>query len=95
MSYWIFAIPGLLLAVLASLLTQSTFRRYSRVRAMSGLTGAEAAAGAGCSRRTWCYYESGRSSPDAVALARLDKLGFDVLYIITGRRGETNRTARL
>ena len=43
MSYWLFAIPGLLLAVLASLLTQSTFRRYSRVRAMSGLTGAEAA----------------------------------------------------
>ncbi len=43
MSYWIFAIPGLLLAVLASLLTKSTFRRYSRVRAMSGLTGAEAA----------------------------------------------------
>ena len=43
MSYWIFVLPGLLLAVIASLVTQATFRRYSRVRAASGLTGAEAA----------------------------------------------------
>lgn len=43
MSYWAFAIPGLLLALLASFLTRSTFKRYSRVRAGSGLTGAEAA----------------------------------------------------
>lgn len=53
------------------------------------LTGGEAATIAGCSRRTWCYYESGQSSPDAAALARLDKQGFDVLYIITGRRGSS------
>ncbi|UTH38939.1 helix-turn-helix domain-containing protein (plasmid) [Pseudomonas sp. KHPS1] len=61
-------------------------RRLALESSRLGLTGGEAAAGACCSRRTWCYYESGRSSPDAVALARLDKLGFDVLYIITGRR---------
>lgn len=41
--YWFFALPGLLLAALASWMTSSTFRRYSRVRASSGLTGAEAA----------------------------------------------------
>lgn len=43
MSYWVFVLPGLLLAVIASLMTQATFRRFSRVRVLSGLTGAEAA----------------------------------------------------
>ncbi len=43
MSYWIFILPALLLATFATLRTQSVFRRYSRVRARSGLTGAEAA----------------------------------------------------
>jgi uncharacterized protein len=42
--YWLFAIPGLILAGLASLFTKSTFARYSRVAASSGLTGAQAAA---------------------------------------------------
>ncbi|MFU8780871.1 MAG: zinc metallopeptidase [Kiritimatiellia bacterium] len=44
MSYWLFAIPGLILAGLATMLTKSTFARYSRVAASSGLTGAQAAA---------------------------------------------------
>lgn len=43
MTYWAFAIPGLLLALLASFLTRATFKRYSRVQAASRLTGAEAA----------------------------------------------------
>ena len=42
--YILFALPGLLLAMLASFLVQSTFRKYSRVGASSRLTGAEAAA---------------------------------------------------
>ncbi|MDD3154470.1 MAG: zinc metallopeptidase [Victivallaceae bacterium] len=41
--YLIFALPGLLLALWASFYTKSTFARYSRVRASSGMTGAEAA----------------------------------------------------
>lgn len=44
MSYWIFILPALLLAAYASWMTHATFRRYSSVRASSGLTGAEAAA---------------------------------------------------
>jgi len=44
MSYWLFAIPGLLLAAFATLLTKSTFARYARVASSSGLTGAQAAA---------------------------------------------------
>lgn len=51
-----------------------------------GFTGAKAAEAAGCSRRTWVNYESGDTTPDAVMLNRLDKLGFDVLFIVTGRR---------
>ena len=41
--YMIFAIPGLILALIASAATRSTFARYSRVSAASGMTGAEAA----------------------------------------------------
>ncbi|MDZ4200512.1 MAG: zinc metallopeptidase [Kiritimatiellia bacterium] len=41
--YWMFALPGLLLAVVATWIVKSTFARYSRVRASSGLTGAQAA----------------------------------------------------
>ncbi len=42
-SYWLFAIPGLILAGMATLLTKTTFARYARVGASSGLTGAQAA----------------------------------------------------
>jgi Zn-dependent membrane protease YugP len=41
--YMLFAIPGLILALAASAITRSTFAKYSRVRAASGMTGAEAA----------------------------------------------------
>ncbi|MCX7009329.1 MAG: zinc metallopeptidase [Kiritimatiellaeota bacterium] len=37
------ALPGLLLALLATWLTRSTFAKYARIRSASGLTGAEAA----------------------------------------------------
>lgn len=42
--YFIFALPALLLAGLASMMTKSTFNKYSQVASMSGKTGAEAAA---------------------------------------------------
>ena len=41
--YLLFMAPALLLAAWASFKVQATFRRYSRVGASSGLTGAEAA----------------------------------------------------
>lgn len=43
-SYILFMLPAFVLALMASLLVQSTFRKYARTRASSGLTGAEAAA---------------------------------------------------
>jgi hypothetical protein len=41
--YLMLALPGLALALLATWLTKSTFAKYARVAASSGLTGAEAA----------------------------------------------------
>ncbi len=43
LSYWLFAIPGLIIAGIATLFTKSTFAKYSRFGASSGMTGAEAA----------------------------------------------------
>lgn len=41
--YLMMLLPAMILAGIASLLTQSTFRRYSRVGSYSGMSGAEAA----------------------------------------------------
>ena len=41
--YLLFAIPGLIVAGLASLYVKTTFSEYSRIRASSGMTGAQAA----------------------------------------------------
>lgn len=41
--YFVYVGPAMLLAVLASLYTKSTFTKYSKVRSARGLTGAEAA----------------------------------------------------
>jgi Zn-dependent membrane protease YugP len=41
--YFVFLAPALLLSLWASFKTKSAFNKYSRVRAMSGLTGAQAA----------------------------------------------------
>ena len=41
--YLLFIAPGFLFALLASFMTKSAFSRYSKVRSMTGLTGAEAA----------------------------------------------------
>ncbi len=42
--YLLFALPGFILALIASIFTKSTFAKYSKVSASSGFTGAEAAA---------------------------------------------------
>ena len=41
--YFLFIIPPLLLSMWASWKTKSAFKKYSKVRAMTGVTGAEAA----------------------------------------------------
>ncbi|MCL1947533.1 MAG: zinc metallopeptidase [Chitinivibrionia bacterium] len=42
-TFFMFALPGLILAGIASIMTSGTFNKYSRVRSAKGLTGAEAA----------------------------------------------------
>ena len=42
--YFIFTLPGILLAAYASFMTKSTFAHFSKVASSSGMTGAEAAA---------------------------------------------------
>lgn len=61
-------------------------RRLVEQAGRMDLTGTVAAEMAGCSRRTGIYYESGATTPDAAMLYRLYALGFDVLYLVTGRR---------
>ena len=41
--YWLLVGPALLVSLWASFKTKAAFRRYSRVRVMSGQTGAQAA----------------------------------------------------
>ncbi len=41
--YWMLALPGLILGMLASMMVKGTFSKYAQVGARSGLTGAEAA----------------------------------------------------
>jgi Zn-dependent membrane protease YugP len=41
--YFYFVLPGLILAGIASIMTSSTFNKYSKVRSVKGITGAEAA----------------------------------------------------
>lgn len=47
----------------------------------------------GVSKTTQARYESGDNFPDARYLAELDRLKFDVLYIITGVRSSDALTA--
>lgn len=41
--YWLFAIPGLILSMLATMYVKSAFAKYSRVKSTRGMTGAQAA----------------------------------------------------
>jgi Zn-dependent membrane protease YugP len=42
-TYFMFAIPGMILALLATMKVKSTFHKYSRIASSSGMTGAQAA----------------------------------------------------
>ena len=61
-------------------------RRLDREIARLDMTVIDAANQIGCSRRTLYHYIQGDTSPDGVMLRTLDAQGFDVLYIVTGRR---------
>lgn len=43
---------------------------------------------------TQSNYENGKRSPDAVYLARLTELGFDINYVLTGKRESLSLTTQ-
>lgn len=61
--------------------------RLAQERDACGLNQDQLAGVMGKSRRSVAAWEAGASMPDADALAAADKIGIDVLYVLTGRRG--------
>lgn len=60
--------------------------RVQEERVRLGLTQAELADRLGVSRTSASAYEAGRHLPRAEVLVEFDKLGADVLYVLTGRK---------
>jgi len=65
---------------------QLFFERLKEERLRLGLTQDELAAQVGVSKRSYCAYESGDTSPSAKLLAALVGMGCDVAYLLTGER---------
>lgn len=59
--------------------------RLREQRDRLGMNQTDFAAAAGVSRKTLFGYETGERAPDAAALAAWEKLGLDVLYVVTGQ----------
>lgn len=60
--------------------------RLRQERDRLGLTQSEIAKLCGVAFRTYCDYEAGKTEPKASFLNKIDKLGADVMYILTGDR---------
>lgn len=60
--------------------------RLLEVRDELGLTQDEMAVRLGVSKRSYCAYEGGETSPNAKILAALAECGIDVAYVLTGHR---------
>ncbi len=61
--------------------------RLAQERDACGLNQDQLAGVVGKSRRSVAAWEAGAAMPDADALAMADRIGIDVLYVLTGRRG--------
>ncbi|WP_405119473.1 helix-turn-helix domain-containing protein [Pseudomonas leptonychotis] len=64
--------------------------RLKEERERLGFTQPDFAAAAGAAKRTLIEWEKGSTSPNAVQIAALSSVGVDVLYVLTGRRAESN-----
>ena len=62
--------------------------RLREERKRIGLTQQELADRVGIDRNTEGNYENGHRSPPANYLVRIDRLGLDACYIVTGRRSD-------
>jgi transcriptional regulator with XRE-family HTH domain len=61
--------------------------RLAEERVAHKLNQDQLASAVGKTRRSVAAWEAGDAMPDADALAGADRVGIDVLYVITGRRG--------
>ncbi|MGN0920246.1 MAG: helix-turn-helix domain-containing protein [Cellvibrio sp.] len=64
------------------------FERIREERERLGFTQDAFGAIGGVSRRAQSNYESGERSPDLNYLAAIERVGVDVLFVITGKRAE-------
>lgn len=71
------------------------FERLKEERERLKLTQPQFAEAAGAKKRTLIDWEKGVSSPTAVQLSALDKIGVDVLYVVTGVRSNVSSTRHL
>lgn len=60
--------------------------RLREERDKLGLTQTEMAKACGVAFRTYCDYEASKTEPKASLLARLNEMGVDVMYILSGCR---------
>lgn len=68
------------------------FERLKSERERLGFTQDAFGAIGGVSRRAQANYESGDRSPDLSYLASIERVGVDVLFVITGKRAEATIT---
>lgn len=66
------------------------FERLKEERERLGFTQTAFSAIGGVSLRAQANYENGERSPDLNYLAAIEKVGVDVLYVITGKRAEAS-----
>lgn len=67
---------------------QKIFERLAEERERLGLNKSEMAIAGGIAKPTYLRYESGGRSPDGAFFAQIAAAGADVLYILTGQRGQ-------
>ncbi|MBD9653557.1 helix-turn-helix transcriptional regulator [Pseudomonas sp. PDM12] len=60
--------------------------RLKEERSRLGLNQTDMAAAGGVGKTTQINYEKGAGAPDAFYLAAVERLGVDVLYVVTGQR---------
>jgi transcriptional regulator with XRE-family HTH domain len=64
------------------------FERLREERERLGLTQDEVVKATGISKRSYCAYEAGDTTPNAKFLASLIGIGMDVSYLLTGQRSQ-------
>jgi transcriptional regulator with XRE-family HTH domain len=70
----------------------AVFPRLAEEIFRTGLGNTELAKLLGCNLNTIAYWLAGGGTPQAYYLAKMHKIGLDVIYILTGERTRNDRT---